>query len=88
MNLRQHLLWQQDCVFGKDYFGDLQCLSSIFSQIITFMPFERLWMELVVVRINWKHFLAIVPIINDGNIYGTKNVNFWDTLLHFLPKYL
>ena len=42
VNWRQHLFWQQNCVFGKDDFGDLQCLSSIFSQIITFMLFERL----------------------------------------------
>ena len=38
------------------------------------------------VRFNWEHILVIVPIINDGNIYGTKNVNFWDTLLQFFTK--
>ena len=40
----------------------------------------------MVIRINWKHFLAIVPIISDGNIFGTKNVLFWDTFLHFFTK--
>ena len=43
-------------------------------------------MELVVVRINWKHFLAIVPIISDGNIFGTKNVYFCNTFLQFYAK--
>ena len=43
-------------------------------------------MELGVVRFKWEHILAIVPILNDGNIYGTKNVNFWDTLLQFFTK--
>jgi hypothetical protein len=38
-------------------------------------------MELMVVRFNWEHVLVIVPIINDGNIYETENVNFWDTFL-------
>ena len=40
----------------------------------------------MVVRINWKRFLAIVPIISDGNIFGTKNVLFWDTILSFFTK--
>ena len=35
----------------------------------------------MVVRIIWEQFLAIVPIINDGNIYETENVNFWGTFL-------
>ena len=43
-------------------------------------------MELVVVRINWKHFLAIVPKINDGMIFWTKNVYFCNTFLQFLNK--
>ena len=38
------------------------------------------------VRFIWEHFLAFVPIINDGNIFWTKNVHFWDTLLHFFTK--
>ena len=38
----------------------------------------------MLVRIIWEQFLAIVPIINDGNIYEAENVNFWDTFLHFL----
>ena len=38
----------------------------------------------MVVRFNWEHVLVIVPIINDGNIYETENVNFWDTFLQFL----
>ncbi len=45
------------------------CLSNVF------------WVELMVVRFNWEHILVIVPIINDGNIYETENVNFWDTFL-------
>ena len=43
-------------------------------------------MELGVVRFDWEHILVIVPILNDGNIYGTKNVKFWDTLLQFFTK--
>ena len=43
-------------------------------------------MELVVVRINGKHILAIVPIISDGNIFGTKNVYFCNTFLQFYAK--
>ena len=43
-------------------------------------------MELVVARFNLEQFLAFVPIINDGNIFGTKNVLFWDTFLHFFTK--
>ena len=35
----------------------------------------------MVVRFNWEHVLVIVPIINDGNIYETENVHFWDTFL-------
>ena len=38
------------------------------------------------VRFIWEHFLAFVPIINDGNIFWTKNVHFWDTLLQFFTK--
>ena len=38
----------------------------------------------MVVRFNWEHVLVIVPIINDGNIYETENVHFWDTFLQFL----
>ena len=37
-------------------------------------------------RFIWEHFLAFVPIINDGNIFWTKNVHFWDTLLQFFTK--
>ncbi len=40
----------------------------------------------MVVRFYWEQFLAFVPIINDGNIFWTKNVNFWDTLLQFFTK--
>ena len=36
-------------------------------------------MEFAVVRINWEQILAIVPIINDGNIYWTQKTNFWGT---------
>ena len=43
-------------------------------------------MELVVARFNLEQFLAFVPIINEGNIFGTKNVHFWDTFLHFFTK--
>jgi hypothetical protein len=43
-------------------------------------------MELMVVRINGKQIVVIVPIIIDGNIYGTKNVHFWDTILKFYTK--
>ena len=43
-------------------------------------------MELVVARFIWEHFLAFVPIINDCNIFWTKNVHFWDTLLQFFTK--
>ena len=43
-------------------------------------------MELVVVRINGKHILAIVPIISDGNIFGTKNVYFCTTFLQIYAK--
>ena len=38
----------------------------------------------MLVRIIWEQFLAIVPIINDGNIYETENVHFWDTFLQVL----
>ena len=37
----------------------------------------------MVVRINWEQPLAIVPIINDGNIYGTKKINFGCTFSSF-----
>ena len=50
------------------------------------MPFGYFLMEFVVVRINWEHILAFAPIINDGNIYGTKNVYFWNTFLYFYDK--
>ena len=40
-------------------------------------------MELGVVPFKWEHILVIVPVLIDGNIYGTENVNFWDTLLQF-----
>ena len=43
-------------------------------------------MELVVARFNLEQFLAFVPIINEGNIFGTKNVHFWDTFLQFFTK--
>ena len=43
-------------------------------------------MELVLVRINGKHILTIVPIISDGNIFGTKNVYFCNTFLQFYAK--
>ena len=43
-------------------------------------------MELVVVRINGKHILAIVPFISDGNNFGTKNVYFCNTFLQFSAK--
>ena len=43
-------------------------------------------MELMVVRINGKHILAIVPIISDGNIFGTKNIYFCNTFLQFYTK--
>ena len=43
-------------------------------------------MEWTVVPFKWEHILVIVPILNDGNIYGTMNVNFWDTLLQFFTK--
>ena len=50
------------------------------------MPFGYFLMEFVVVRINWEQILAIVPIINDGNIFGTKNVYFCNTFLQFYAK--
>ena len=53
---------------------------------MTFMPFGAFLMEFVVVRINWEHILAFAPIINDGNIYGTKNVYFCNTFLQFYAK--
>ena len=43
-------------------------------------------MELVVARLNLEQFLAFVPIINDGNIFGTKYVLFCDTFFHFFTK--
>ena len=45
-------------------------------------------MELGVVPFIWEHILVIVPILNDGIIYETENVNFWDTLLHLIQKRL
>ena len=38
------------------------------------------------VAFKWEHVLVIVPILNDGNIYGTKNVNFCNTFLQFFTK--
>ena len=52
-----------------------------FTKLMTFMPFGYFLMEFVVVRINWEHILAFAPIINDGNIYGTKKSQFWNTFL-------
>ena len=43
-------------------------------------------MELGVVRFKREHILVIVSIFNDGYIYWTKNVNFWDTFLQFFTK--
>ena len=40
----------------------------------------------MVVRFIWGRFLGFVPMINDGNIFGTKNVHFWDTFLQFFTK--
>ena len=40
-------------------------------------------MEFVVVRFDWELILAIVLILNDGNIYGTKKSYFWNTFLYF-----
>ena len=77
----QHLFWQQNCVFGKDYFGNLPCMRRMFTKLMMFMPFGYFLMEFVVVRINWEHILAFAPIINDGNIYWTKKSHFWNTLL-------
>ena len=68
-------------MIGNDDFGDLQCLTRILTKIITFMPFGTILVELVVVRFNWEQILAIVPITNDGNIYGTKKSHFGDTFL-------
>jgi len=42
--------------------------------------------ELVVVRFYWEQFLAFVPIINDGNIFGTNNVCFCTTFLQIYAK--
>ena len=38
------------------------------------------------VRFKCEHISVIVSIFNDGNIYGTENVNFWDTFLQFFTK--
>ena len=38
------------------------------------------------VRFKCEHILVIVSIFNEGYIYGTKNVNFWDTFLQFFTK--
>ena len=43
-------------------------------------------MEFAVVRINWEQILAIVPIINDGNIYWTQKTNFWGTFSSLYTK--
>ena len=50
------------------------------------MPFGYFLMEFVVVRINWEHILAFAPIINDGNIYGTKKTHFCDTFSSLYTK--
>ena len=38
------------------------------------------------VRFIWEQLLGLVPRRNDGNIFGTKNVHFWDTLLQIFTK--
>ena len=40
----------------------------------------------MVVRINWEHILAFVPIVSGGNIYWTKNVHFWNRFLSFYTE--
>ena len=39
------------------------------------------------VRFNWEHVLVIMYILNDGNIYGTKNIYFSDPFGPVVTQY-
>ena len=48
------------CIFGHDYLGNLPCMKRISTTIIKYI--YAFLMEIMVVRIKWKHILAIVPM--------------------------
>ena len=59
----------------------------------------RFWVEFRVVRIIWKRLLAVVPILNDGNIYFDSNIvslgmmilaicKVWDVILALILAFM